>query len=175
MISLLQCAILALVLAPNQTKTSELNPSNSKIEFRAKHFGVLNVDGTFSKFKGTFTLEDNVVKDASMEIEVNSVSTGNENRDKSLKTDTFLYPEAYPKIKFKSNETTNSEVINGLLTIKNSSKIIAIPYTTNTKNDQLIVTAKYVLKRSDFDLEFGTMDDLVSNEIRINIELRLDL
>ena len=165
--------ILPLYLASVQIDQYEIDPTNTKIEFNAKHFGVINVRGHFSKFKGTLTFNNNQLQDVNIQINVNSISTGNNGRDKSLKNDTFLGASKYPYIHFRSNDDITLTNINGFLSVKNVSNIATISYSQSNNDGITILKGECLLKRTDYNLIFGSMNDLVSNEISISMELRL--
>jgi len=167
--------LLALVLVEpyGSTKTYDINPSNTQLSFNAKHFGVINVKGKFSDFKGSIVLSGTLVRKVSVEVKANTINTGNKNRDKSLKTDVFLNPEVYPNIIFESFNNESSSEIEGTLSIKNSSNMAILAYDAKQDGQYLILTGQCAIKRDDFDLDFGTMDSLVSNEVNIEVSIRL--
>ncbi|MBO3700239.1 YceI family protein [Fabibacter sp. E12] len=167
--------ILSLVLAHSQesAKTFDINSTNTEISFTAKHFGILNVSGEFTEFKGSIVLNGSLVKKVLVEINANTINTGNKNRDKSLKTDVFLNPEAYPVIRYESNDNKNPHTIEGTLSIKNSSNLALLIYETKQEGQSLVLSGNCTIKRDDFDLDFGTMNDLVSNEVRIEVSIKL--
>lgn len=166
---------LTLVVPNGTTKIFDINPTNTEITFSAKHMSVLNVKGKFTDFKGTIVLDNDVVKSALVEINVNTINTGNKNRDKSLKTDVFLHPEAYPLIRFESKDNRSSSEINGTLTIKDTSNLAVVNYTTEFKNQFLILSGSYTLSREEFNLAFGSMNSLVSDKVKVQIKVSLKL
>lgn len=155
------------------SESIEINPSNTQLSFSARHFGVLNVRGKFTDFKGSIVLNGSLVKKVFVEVNANTINTGNKNRDKSLKTDVFLNPEVYPTIRFESLENNSLNEIEGTLRIKDSSNIAVLAYEAERKGQSLILTGHCTIKRDEFDLDFGTMDDLVSNEVKIEVTIRL--
>ncbi|OEK03415.1 hypothetical protein BFP97_18665 [Roseivirga sp. 4D4] len=169
--------LLALVLfqSSGSAKTYEINSFNTQISFSAKHFGVLNVRGKFTEFKGSIVINGDLVENVFVEINANTINTGNKNRDRSLKTDVFLNPEAYPIIRFQSTENKDKGEIKGILSIKDSSNIAILAYDTQREDKLLILSGDCSIKRDDFNLDFGTMDDLVSNEVKIEVSIRLTL
>ncbi len=169
--------LLALVLVEpyGSTKTYDINPSNTQLSFNAKHFGVINVRGKFTDFTGSIVLTGTLVSKVSVEVKANTINTGNKNRDKSLKTDVFLNPMAYPTIRFESFENESPNEIEGTLSIKDSSNMAILIYDSKQDGQSLILTGHCTIRRDDFDLDFGTMDSLVSNEVKIEVSIRLAL
>ena len=145
-----------------------VDTTNTKIEFSAKHFGVLNVKGTFKKFSGSVEFENSVLKSGSIQLSASSISTGNQSRDRSLKNENFLDARTYPQITihiYKSVDNSKAELIGR---IKDMQSIIPLEYTVqDTDNGTTIVKAGCTISRKSFDLEFGTMDDLVSDLIEV--------
>ncbi len=63
---------------------------------------VSEAEGSFKSFDGSFAAEKADFSDAKINftIDVNSINTDNENRDKHLKGDDFFNAEKFPQIKF---------------------------------------------------------------------------
>lgn len=80
-----------------------LDKSHTNIQFTVTHMVVSEVTGDFKDFDGKVTSTSDDFKNSDVEFtaKVASVNTGNENRDKHLKSDDFFNAEQYPDIKFK--------------------------------------------------------------------------
>jgi len=85
-------------------------PSHCKIGFSTTHFGISETEGFFRKFDGTIRAETEDFSDAQAEllIDVNSIDTQDEDRDKHLKSADFFNAEQFSNIYFKS---TKMEVV----------------------------------------------------------------
>ena len=151
----------------------ELNTDNTKVTFRAKHLGFLDVDGTFNKLEGALTIEGSKITSADVVLYTNSITTQNKSRDRSLKSEGFLNSRVHPTIRFKSSGDVPQDHVKGTLTIKGKSKIISVQYTISKQNGKISLKAEYLLNRTEFDLDFGTMDGLISEVISIKISLDL--
>ena len=77
---------------------------HSTVGFSVKHMMVSTVHGKFTKFTGTLEVDDqNPANDKlSVDIDANSIDTGNEKRDGHLKTADFLDTAKFPKITYVS-------------------------------------------------------------------------
>jgi polyisoprenoid-binding protein YceI len=124
--------ILALT-SPILTAQTQYTMESFSISFKIKNAG-FNVDGTF---KG---LETNISFDAQTgegaieaAIEVSTIDTGINARDKHLRNEDYFEVSKYPKIKMKSTkiEKQKDGTFMGTfnLTIKNITKSIKMPFT----------------------------------------------
>jgi polyisoprenoid-binding protein YceI len=88
-----------------QTRTAwQIDPAHSLVEFSGKHMVFATVKGRFQSVKGE-VLWDEANPEAStvsVEIDVASLTSGNEQRDGHLKSPDFLEVEKYPTITFQS-------------------------------------------------------------------------
>ena len=106
-----------------------LDPTHSEVTFKVRHLVISNISGLFTKFSIDAETEGEDFKTAKVNcsIDVNSVSTGNEQRDGHLKTDDFFNVEKYPNIKFtatkyESVDDDGSFEVYGDLTIRDVTK-----------------------------------------------------
>jgi polyisoprenoid-binding protein YceI len=79
-----------------------LDPSHSEVEFKVKHMMISTVTGKFSKFDASVETEGDDFKTAKVTftINVDSISTNNEQRDGHLKGVDFFDTNDFPEIKF---------------------------------------------------------------------------
>src|SRR5271170_5850750 len=91
------------------TVTWAMDPTHSEVTFKIRHLVISNVSGSF----GRFTLdaqteeEDFTTAKVNFTAEVDSINTGNEQRDGHLKTDDFFNAAQYPQIKFTASKYEN--------------------------------------------------------------------
>src|SRR5688572_1776646 len=81
-----------------------LDKGHSNVKFTVTHMVVSEVDGSFKTFDGTIESTKPDFSDAvvTFTVDVASVNTENENRDKHLKSDDFFNAEQFPQMKFQS-------------------------------------------------------------------------
>ncbi|MFZ4860588.1 YceI family protein [Sphingobacterium sp. Mn56C] len=114
-----------------QTKWS-VDPAHSNVHFEVKHLGISFVDGQFKKLEGA--VESTNDKDFNLAkinfgIDVNSIDTRIEMRDKHLKSDDFFNAEKFPHITLK-NAVLKREgkggkyVLTGDLTLRDVTKSV---------------------------------------------------
>ncbi|HVA98764.1 MAG TPA: YceI family protein, partial [Bacteroidia bacterium] len=88
-----------------------LDPTHSEMQFKVKHLMISTVTGQFNKFEGSFETEDEnfSAAKAQISIDVNSISTNNEQRDGHLKTADFFDMTNFPKITFVSEKLMKTD------------------------------------------------------------------
>ena len=154
--------------------TFKLDTSNTQITFSAKHLGVLKVQGTFHDFSGQVKLKNGSMISGSLTIMVASVSTDNNARDRSLKSDDFLSAKKYPTIELEilkgANQPNNIQV---LTQIKETKRIIDLEYKIHEDRGAFQLIGSCSISRKAFNLDFGIMDDLVSDEIVVQVTISL--
>ncbi len=81
-----------------------IDPAHSSVRFSAKHMGVMDVHGRFTRARITLDLDeaDLIRSTAEVIVDANSVSTGDERRDADLRSSHFLDAERYPHLTFVS-------------------------------------------------------------------------
>ncbi|MFJ6418509.1 YceI family protein [Paeniglutamicibacter sp. NPDC091659] len=120
-------------LDPAYSGTWRLDPTHSRIGFQARHAMVTKVRGAFNDVEGIFRvdMEDIGKSSAEISVKVASIDTRNADRDKHLRTNDFFDAPKYPDIVFRSTRIDqvdeNSFIINGELTIKDTTREIAVP------------------------------------------------
>jgi len=172
------------------TRTWAIDPTHSEVHFKIKHLMITNVTGSFDIFQASVATEDEDFSTAKVNFtaDVNSISTGNEQRDEHLKSADFFDAATYPKIKFTAIKAENvdndgSYELHGDLTIRDITKnvklsvefggVVKDPYG-NTKAG---FTINGKINRKDFGLTWNAVTEaggvVVSDEVRIISEIQL--
>ena len=89
------------------TETFQFDRAHSLVGFRIRHF-VSKVEGRFKDYEGVIALDrqNPGASKVDLTIQAASIDTGNENRDKDLRSPNFFDVEKYPTITFKSTKVT---------------------------------------------------------------------
>ncbi|MGV9857780.1 YceI family protein [Gordonia sp. NPDC003425] len=90
------------VKAPIAAGTWTIDPVHSTVGFSVKHLMVSKVRGKFDTFSGVITVAEDGTPSVQAEIDVTSITTGNEQRDGHIKSADFFDAETYPKATFVS-------------------------------------------------------------------------
>ncbi|ATL42284.1 YceI family protein [Elizabethkingia sp. HX WHF] len=163
--------------------------THSEIGFKVKHMMFTNVSGKFEEIYVNLENEDDhfETSDITFSAEVNSVNTGNLDRDNHLRSADFFDAEHYPKITFKSTAVKKINEgefqILGDLTIKNVTQSIALDaeYSGLMKdpwgNTKTGLSINGKINRKDFGLTWNasleTGGVLVGEEIKLTAEIQL--
>jgi polyisoprenoid-binding protein YceI len=188
-IALASAVVLASVTALAQTATWNIDPAHSTAQFTVRHLGISNVTGSFTKVSGSVVLDDKDITQSqvSASIDVNSVDTRVEARDKDLKSDHFFDVEKYPTIEFKSKKITSSggklQVI-GDLTIHGTTREVTLDVDGPTPaisdpwgNSRRGISATTTINRQDFNLLYNNLlktgEAAVGNTVKIQIDAEI--
>ncbi|MGC8608607.1 MAG: YceI family protein [Thermoplasmata archaeon] len=163
--------------------------AHSSIEFVVRHMMVSKVRGKFGSFAVTFEGDPNKIEagKVSVDIDVQSIYTGEKGRDDDLRSGNFFESEKYPKIKFASDKIskTGDETydISGTLTIKNASKNVTFhgEFGGSLKdpfgNNRFGFSADTSINRRDFGLTWQMILDngglMVGDIVKIEVSLEL--
>jgi polyisoprenoid-binding protein YceI len=163
-----------------------VDPSHSGVKFSVTHMMVSEVDGRFTKFNGTIdsASPDFVNAKISFTVDVNSISTDNEMRDKHLKSDDFFNAEKFPSMTFTSTSFKrvkgNKYILEGNLTIRDVTKKVRFSTTLmgKAKSKQGMLAAfkaTAVIDRLAFGLKWNALTEaggaMVGKDVTINLNL----
>jgi polyisoprenoid-binding protein YceI len=127
--------------------------------------GYAMVRGRFANFSGTLRYDekDQSKTSVTLSIEVASIDTDNDWRDKDLKSDNWFDAEKYPTIKFQSTQAvaTNSGLkVKGNLTIKDVTKevVLQLENPSGVLNDmrddaQVVFSGGLTIYRTDYHVQ----------------------
>jgi len=172
-----------------QTSTWNIDPAHSTAQFTVRHLAISNVTGSFTKVAGSVTLNDQDMTQSqvSASIDVSSVDTRVEARDKDLKSPNFFDVEKYPTIEFKSKRIVSSggklQVI-GDLTIHGTTHEVTLDVDGPTPaltdpwgNLRRGISATTAINRRDFNLLYnkllGTGEAVVGDNVKIQIDAEI--
>ena len=167
-----------------------VDPTHSEVQFKVKHLMITNVTGSFGLFAVDAVTEDEGFSKATVSFSatVNSINTGNEQRDAHLRSADFFDETSYPLIKFDATrfvsiDNDGSYDLYGNLSIKGTSKEVKLSAEFggvvkdvygNTKAG-FTINGKF--NRKDFGLTWSAVTEaggvVVSDEVKINCEIQL--
>lgn len=165
-----------------------LDPSHSEVEFKIRHMMISTVSGKFTQFNAEVTTEDEDFTTAkvSFTIDVDSITTGNEQRDGHLKAGDFFDSAKFPQIKFTATKYENvdndgSYEVYGDLTIRDVTKAVKLDAEFGGVikdpwgNTRAGITVSGKINRKDYGVQFHAVTEtgglVVSDEVRIHIAL----
>ena len=100
-----------------------VDAAHSAIAFKVKHMMISTVRGHFENFRVNAETGGDDFKNAdiSVEIDVDSIQTGNKDRENHLRSDDFFNASEYPLIRFSSS-SFDGEKLTGELTIRDVTR-----------------------------------------------------
>ena len=165
-----------------------VDPTHSEIGFKVKHMMFTNISGKFTKFDASIETDDTDFENAKVEFTgaVDSISTGNADRDTHLVSADFFDAAQFPEIKFKVTSFTKIKDdqydLRGDLTMHGVTKSVKIPaeYSGLMKdpwgNTKIAFSLDGKINRKDWGLNWNSALEaggvLVSDEVRLAIEMQ---
>jgi polyisoprenoid-binding protein YceI len=152
----------------------KLDNSHSNVKFAVEHLAVSETEGNFKSFDGTLVSKNADFTDADItfSVDVKSIDTDNEMRDKHLQGDDFFNTEKYPQMKFKSSSfkkvSGNKYILEGDLTIRDVTKKVKfdVVYRGTQKdpygNTKAGFKATGSIKRMEYGLKWNVMTEAIS-------------
>jgi polyisoprenoid-binding protein YceI len=181
----LASAALALIapVALAQTSTWKSDPAHSEVDFSVKHLALSNVHGRLGKVDATIVYDDKDITKSTVNatIDVSGLDTGQTPRDNHLKTDSFFDVAKYATATFASTSVAKGGSglqVSGNLTLHGVTKPVVLdvtgptgPITGMDKKQHVGFEATTTLHRLDFGIGTTFPDGVISDEVKITIEL----
>jgi polyisoprenoid-binding protein YceI len=181
----LASAALALIapVAMAQTSTGKADSAHSEVDFSIKHLAISNVHGRFGKIDATIVYDDKDIAKSSVNVtvDVTGVDTGMSPRDTDLKSDSYFDVAKYPSATFTSTSVAKGGSglqISGNLTLHGVTKPVVLdvsgptgPITGMDKKPHAGFEATTTIRRLDFGIGAKTPEAILSDEVKIIIEL----
>lgn len=160
---------------------------HSKVKFSVSHLVISEVEGDFGVYSGTLQSSSPDFTDANIDfsVDVQSINTGNEMRDRHLKSDDFFNAERYPKMTFTSvswkKTTDQNYLLEGDLTIRDVTKRVsfAVVYGGTVKDGYGNTKAGFkgtaVINRLDYGLKWNVLTEAggatVGKDVTVTLKL----
>jgi polyisoprenoid-binding protein YceI len=173
-----------------QAATYTIDSAHSAASFKVRHLMISNVRGQFTKVSGTvdFDAKNPAASKVDASVDVNTIDTRVEARDKHLKSPDFFDVAKYPSITFKSKKFAAAGAgkykVTGDLTMHGVTKEVVLDLadvTAETKGMQgeTRIGGQGVTKinRKDFGLSYGALMEgggaVIGDEVEITLDLEL--
>ena len=169
--------------------TWDIDPVHSEVGFVVRHLVVTKVRGRFTDVKGTIvTAENPLESQVDIEIDLNSITTHNEQRDGHLRSADFFEVETYPTMTYKASgarQDGDKFVLDGELTLKGVTKVVPLTFEVNGIGENPLAggtvagfSATGAINRKDFNVNFEGVQNgiaIVSDKVDIHIEAEANL
>ncbi|MFL6119775.1 YceI family protein [Actinophytocola sp.] len=171
------------------TGTWDIDPVHSEVGFVVRHLVVTKVRGRFSDVRGTIvTAENPLESQVDLEIDLNSITTHNEQRDGHLRGADFFEVETYPTMTYKASgarQDGDKFVLDGELTLKGVTKVVPLTFEVNGIGENPLAggtvagfSGTATINRKDFNVNFEGVQNgiaVVSDKVEIHIEIEANL
>jgi len=159
-----------------------LDKDHASVGFSISHMVISRVQGAFTEFDGSLSVEDGKLTGAKAVIQVQSINTANLRRDEHLRSGDFFDAAAHPLITFESSKIEAGK-ITGNLTIKGVTREVVMdaafvgPATDPWGNIRYGLTAKTTINRTEFGLTWNQALEaggvLVGEDVEITISVQV--
>lgn len=180
---------LASALTVNAQDSWTVDKAHTSVKFTVSHMVISEVDGQFKLYDGSVSSPsaDFVGATVNFTVDVASVNTDNEGRDKHLLGDDFFNAEKYPKMTFKSTSfkkvSGNKYTLEGDLTIRDVTKRVTfdVTYGGTVKdpwgNTKAGFKATTVIDRLVYGLKWNALVEsggaVVGKDVTIEVKIEL--
>lgn len=166
-----------------------IDPSHSEVQFKVKHLVISTVTGSFSQYEGQVESTGDDFTDAtiSFSADVNSISTGDAQRDGHLKSPEFFDAEQFPKLSFTSTSMTqtgdDTYKVVGDLTLHGVTKPVTLKVEYGGQMQDFYGQTKAgfeitgTIKRKEFGLVWDGITEaggvVVSDDVKLVMNIQL--
>jgi polyisoprenoid-binding protein YceI len=185
-------AALLLLMGTNSMAAAprwKIDRPHANIYFSIHHI-YATIQGRFTDFDGVIEFDPANLKESRFDfkVRVDSIDTHESKRDEHLQTSAFFDADKYPEMTFKSksilHKTGNQYEVDGVLTIKDVSKDVKVPFTylgsrKNPLNPKLIVAgfeAHMDIDRLAYHVGSGQFYEMgaVGKKVKVLISMEAD-
>ncbi|MEO9255591.1 MAG: YceI family protein [Tepidiformaceae bacterium] len=169
--------------------TWNLDPAHSSVEFAVKHMIISSTKGRFQRYAVEATIDESNLANsqALVTIEIDSLDTRDEGRDKHLRSADFFDSANFPKMTFQTKRLQpkggNDYEIVGDLTIRDVTKEVVLdgevtgPVKDPWGGTRVGLSAHTKINRKDWGLNWNSVLEaggvLIGDDVRLNIETEL--
>ncbi len=160
-------------------KRMTIDSAHSEIGFKVKHLMISTVKGNFTTYGGGLQEDGSLF----VSMNINSINTGNVDRDNHLKSADFFNAEENPTITFGGKMSEDMSTITGSVTIKGITKEIELNTDYNGMSVDPWGNTKHgweitgTINRNDFGLTWNapleTGGVLVSENVTLTMDIQM--
>ncbi|MEZ0541219.1 YceI family protein [Fibrella arboris] len=166
-----------------------IDPLHSEVQFKVKHLMVSTVTGSFGQFDGQLDMAGEDFENAAISFaaDIDSINTGNEQRDGHLKSGEFFDAEQFPQLTFKSTGMTktgdDTYSLTGDLTLHGVTKPVTLKAEYGGQMQDFYGQTKAgfevtgTIKRKEFGLTWDGVTEaggvVVSDDVRLVMNIQV--
>jgi len=172
------------------TTTWKIDPAHTAAQFAVKHLMISTVRGEFKGVTGTVTWDDQDVTKSKVDVTIDAktVNTGEDARDKDLKSEKFFEVEKFPTMTFTSKKVEAAGAgklkVTGDLTIHGVTKEVVLevegptaPVKDPWGNTRVAASATTKVNRQDYGVKWNANMDgggvVVGDTVNITIDMEM--
>jgi polyisoprenoid-binding protein YceI len=162
-----------------------IDPIHSEVGFSVRHLMLSRVRGRFEKFEGEIVTTDDILETrATITVDLNSIDTGNADRDNDLRSANYFEVDKYPTMTYRSTSIKaegDHFVAEGDLTVKGTSRSVPLQVEFNGISPdpwggtRAGLSATGEINRKDFGLTFDMPMEggglVVGDRIKLELEI----
>ena len=168
------------------TRTVSIDTSHSSVGFAVRHLMISKVRGTFARWQGTITLDDDLARSSvEVKIEAACIDTKDEKRDAHLRSADFFDADTFPELTFRSKQVLVegdkvTRVIGGL-TIHGITRQVTLDVEDAGQardpwgNTRVGWSASTQINRNDFGLTWNQALELGGVLVGEKVEIHLEI
>jgi polyisoprenoid-binding protein YceI len=164
-----------------------IDPSHTHVGFTVRHMMIAKVRGSFSDVSGEVEIADDPLQSkVSVDVQLESIDTGDADRDNHLRTNDFFDIANHPTMTFRSTRIEadgDDYKLHGDLTIRGVTKpvVLEVEFDGTNKdpwgNDRAGFSAEGEINRKDWGIEWNTALEtggvLVGDKVKLEIDVEL--
>lgn len=172
------------------TTTWKIDPAHTAAQFAVKHLMISTVRGEFKGVTGAVVWDDQDVTKSTVDVTIDAktVNTGEDARDKDLKSEKFFEVEKFPIMTFKSKKVEAAGEgklkVTGDLTIHGVTKEVVLdvegptaPVKDPWGNTRVAANATTKVNRQDYGVKWNANMDgggvVVGDTVSITIDMEM--
>ncbi len=158
-----------------------IDPEHSSVNFSIRHLGITTLRGRFAEFAGTVESDGANVHGVGV-VDVKSVHTGSDVRDRHLLSADFLDAERHPRLNLeitKVRANRDDYIVEGEITINGVTRPITLEAVTGGVakdpygHDRCGLELRSEITRRDFEITFDPSGILVGEAVALEVDLSL--
>jgi len=165
----------------------DIDAVHSDVSFTVRHMMVSKVRGHFRTFSGEITTAENPLESSvTATVDLNSIDTGNEQRDNHIRSADFFETEKYTEMTYRSTGVRadgDDFVLDGELTLKGVTRPVALklelggfgPDAMNPGGTRVGFSATGEINRNDFGVDISMPMDGGGVVVGDKVQIALDI
>lgn len=162
-----------------------IDSAHSNASFEIKHLGISTVRGSIHHIDGKVVWDDKDPSKSSVaaDLDANTINTGEDGRDKHLKSPDFFDVEKYPKLHFESTQVTKVNgkyKVVGNLTLGGQTKPVTLDVDGPAPPQKGMrgglasgFSATTTISRKDFNFGQKYSAPMLGDEVKIVLDLEI--